>query len=605
MKEILLILLFFSYSIKTYSQFEEKKILRKAQRYFLLEDYDRAVENYKMLADSVPDNFKYNYETALLFFYELDKKPKSLSYFENAVKVMPKDSIPQLFLYMGQAYQANGDYDSAINAFKYYRSIDSNFIKVSVTKYIQVCELALELKSKSSGNTKIENLGSIINTEFSEYTSVFLKEGSEMLFTSRRNKNIYDELIEAIYVSKIQNGKFSEPMKIDSLEEFKDLVMDKNEFESIIGVSPDGEELFIYFDPFIYSSKYENGKWTKPVKLSDKINFNFVTTHASITADKQDIYFSCYGKKNTGNIDIYHSKKQADGTWGTAERLPSYINTRNKEDSPDISPDGKILYFASNGLKGMGRYDIFKTEFADSQWTKPVNLGAPINSAGDDIYFHLYLGAEGTFSSNRNGGYGRMDIYKLFIPEELPKTAFKNCEDGKFGNYKVIFDATKSVDPFGTKVYYEWNFGDSSFTTKGLKVSHTYKRPGIYNAYLNVIDSITGMIEKHEKDFKIEIKNVDYINFDCDSVVQVNDSIIFDASKFNIKGSLINDIYWQPEQDTVKQGIILKYKYSSPGTYNVKMKALYNKDDKVFEQCISRNIKVLSKKDFTNYKKSD
>ena len=595
----LILLVLLGFSLSSHAQLDEKKTLRQAQRFFLFEDFNRAAENYKLLADSFPEVFKYNYEIALLLFYELDKKPSSVSYLNKAISLMAKDSLPQLYLYLGQAYQAKGRYDSAIYAYKYYKAIDSNFIKVSVKRYINSCELGKELRNKSAGNIIVENLGNIINTESAEYLSVFLNNYTEMLFTSRRNKNIYDELIEVIYLSKIENDKFSSPVKIETLTEYNNLIMDVNEFESVVGVLADGKSLIIYYDPYLYIAHYTDSSWTKPEKLPDEINFNFVTTHASITEDGNNIYFAGYDKKNSGNIDIFHSER-INGKWSTSQKLPSFINTRKREDSPEISPDGNTLYFSSDGLSGMGHYDVYKTQLVDSQWTEPENMGAPINSSADDIYFHMHKNSEGTLSSNRDGGFGKMDIYKVTFNEEEPKPVFNNCKAGTLGRYGVIFDASKSRDPIGSKVFYEWEFGDGA-EGKGSRVSHSYTKPGNYKAYLNIVDSVTGAIEKHEKELNVKIENVNYLNFDCDTIVKLGDMVRFDASLFAIKGVVVNDIYWQPETDSVKQGITINYTFNNAGTFQVKMKALYNLNDQEVEQCIYREIKVLSKNDYENY----
>lgn len=576
------------------AQIEEKKTLRRAQRYFLIEDFERSAENYKMLADTFPEVFQYNYETALLLFYELDQKSNSIPYIKQAIKLIRKDSIPQLHLYLGQSYQAKGEYNNAIEAFKYYRAIDSNFIKISVTRYIQACELGKQLRAKANKNTKVENLGPAINTKFSEYTSVFLKNNSEMMFTSRRNQNIYDELIEALYLSVLRDGKYTKPKKIDSLTEYNDLVMDVNEFQSVVSISPDGQNLIIYYDPNLYSSEIVDGKWSKPKLLNEYINFNFVTTHASITADGKHIYFSCYDNKTRGNLDIYHSEKQKDGNWGTAERLPSSINTRRKEDSPEISPDGKTLYFSSDGLKGMGGFDVFKTEIKNGKWSKPENLGAPINSPSHDIYFNLHRGVEGTLSSNRNGGFGGMDIYRVFIPDEMKNPEFNNCIDAGFGNYEVLIDASESIDDKGEKVIYEWEFGDDE-KENGYKVSHFYKQPGEFMVKLNVIDSISGVKEVEQEYFNVEINNVDYFNIDCDSIIKINEPVNFDASLVSVKDAEIFDVYWQVEPEIIKQGINVNHTYKNAGSYSVKIQVLYRTNSKEHEICIKKLIKVVNK----------
>ncbi|MCK4661397.1 MAG: PD40 domain-containing protein [Bacteroidales bacterium] len=395
---------------------DEKKIYKKAQRQYDIGNYETSVEYYKQLVKLKPAKFIYNYELALIIFHELNQKSQSVPYFEAAQKILTKDSIPDLYFFLGQAYQSDGKYDNAINSFLYYQNIDSNFVKVSVTRYINACNYGKKIQSEPDENINVINIGNTINSEYSEYTSVFIPSSSDMLFTSRRHTNIYDELIEAIYVAEYDDDNYNSPEKIDSIEKYSNLVLDINEFESIVNISPDEKSIIIYFDPYLYVSENIDGIWQKPEKLGENINFNFSNRHASITADGNQIFFSGYERKQENNVNIFYSTKQDDGKWGQAVKISDKINTNKNEDSPEISNDGKTLYFSSNGHKGMGGYDIFKSEFVDGEWTEPKNMTYPINSAGDDIYFKYYEKDNVAFlSSNRSGGYGKMDIYKVIF----------------------------------------------------------------------------------------------------------------------------------------------------------------------------------------------
>ena len=142
------------------------------------------------------------------------------------------------------------------------------------------------------------------------------------------------------------------------------------------------------------------------------------------------------------------------------------------------------------------------------------------------------------------GGFGGMDIYRVFTPEELPETAFNGCIDASLGSFEVIFDASESIDPDGAEIEFEWEFGDFK-SAKGKRVEHIYTKPGVYNVLMNVIDLETGMIEKEEQELDVEISNVDYWNFECKNILEVNKLAEFDATKLSVRKGEIKDIYWQ------------------------------------------------------------
>ncbi len=145
--------------------------------------------------------------------------------------------------------------------------------------------------------------------------------------------------------------------------------------------------------------------------------------HAVLSPDEQTLYFASSQEGGFGGTDIWYTERQVDGSWSTPTNAGAAINTEADEMFPNFASDG-TLYFSSNGWAGMGGLDIFKTRGEKSNWTKPQNLGSPINSAADDFSF-LELASEsskvksGFLSSNRPGGIGNDDIYSYQI--EAPK----------------------------------------------------------------------------------------------------------------------------------------------------------------------------------------
>ena len=173
----------------------------------------------------------------------------------------------------------------------------------------------------------------------------------------------------------------------------------------------------------IYETDYKDGNWSKPEKMTEMINSkNGAETSAIYSPDQQVIYFSSNRPGGYGGKDIYRIKKMPDDTWSLPMNLGPTINTKYDEDAPFIHPDGVTMFFSSKGHQNMGGYDIFKSVKVEDGWTAPENIGYPINTVGDDIYFILSAdGKHGYYSSDMKEGYGSSDIFMINMPKEENK----------------------------------------------------------------------------------------------------------------------------------------------------------------------------------------
>jgi outer membrane protein OmpA-like peptidoglycan-associated protein/tetratricopeptide (TPR) repeat protein len=171
-----------------------------------------------------------------------------------------------------------------------------------------------------------------------------------------------------------------------------------------------------YYNCDIYYSVYVDGEWTPIKSVSDKINLPTTwESQPSISADGNTLYFVSDRSGGYGGYDIYRSVKNDKGEWGTPINLGPTINSTGNEKSPFIHPDGKTLYFSSDGWLGMGGYDIFYSRLNDDgTWSTPVNIGYPINSADDEVGFFVSTdGQKGYFASNKLKGPGGWDVYSF------------------------------------------------------------------------------------------------------------------------------------------------------------------------------------------------
>jgi outer membrane protein OmpA-like peptidoglycan-associated protein len=217
---------------------------------------------------------------------------------------------------------------------------------------------------------------------------------------------------EDVYMSQNKGGNWTMPVNLGE-------PVNGPTHDAAIAISPNGSRLFIYKDDGegdMYLSTRKGLTWTKPVSLGPSINKkNSREASMSVTADGRTLYFSSNRAGGYGGLDIYKaSSLKPNGEYSNVENLGPTINTPDDEDAPFIHPDGVTLYFSSRGHETMGGFDIFKSELMDGAFSLPENIGYPINTPGDDIYFVLSAdGQNGYYASEKKGGLGFKDIYRI------------------------------------------------------------------------------------------------------------------------------------------------------------------------------------------------
>jgi outer membrane protein OmpA-like peptidoglycan-associated protein len=419
-----------------------KRKADNADQLFSIENYWEALPAYKELADANPTNVKFNNRTGICYFFS-SHKTRCIPYFEAAVKNWGKDTIPEVFYYLGTSYQMLNQFDKAIDYFnllkKQIKPENGTSGINDVDRSIQQCNIGKKFVQDPT-SVKIFNLGPTINTNDPEYAPVISSDESKLIFTSKRKEGTgslttpdgfyYEDIYIADKVSEGWNVQSLDSSKKDEKRSLLYVFWSKSrqigssintrDHDAAISLSPDGKSLFIYRDNFIYETKFANGKWGTPVKLSDNVNEKrSFQPSCSMTNDGKSLYIVSDRPGGIGGKDIYVSSRQADGNWGPCTNLGDAVNTEYDEDSPFITADGKTLYFSSQGHENMGGYDIFKSELIDGKWSNPVNLGYPTNTGADDIFFVMNANETRAYlSSIKNDTYGDYDIYVMaFVPE--------------------------------------------------------------------------------------------------------------------------------------------------------------------------------------------
>jgi len=263
------------------------------------------------------------------------------------------------------------------------------------------------------------NVGSVINTEQEEYFPALSTDENLLYFTRRDGSLNVMEQNEDIFVSTKANGGWSQATNLGK-------PINTIENEGAFSASPDGK--YLYFTSCvrpggvgkcdIWVAKLEDNKWSEPVNLGRPLNTRNWETQPSISADGKTLYFVSDRPDGYGGSDIWYSTKTPQG-WSNPKNLGPKINTKGDEQFPYIHTDGQTLYFASTGLPGMGKSDIYITRKVNQEWMAPVNLGYPINTHGDEWNFMVNRTGDMAFfaSDGIEGSFGGMDIYSMELYE--------------------------------------------------------------------------------------------------------------------------------------------------------------------------------------------
>lgn len=498
--------------------------------------YSQALISFEKAHNFNPKNAELNAKIADCYFHTGE--------FETAKKRLEEaflldKNIDGYFTYLKALIKHNeNDFDEAIKLYRASKSKGSSIRPDAITsidKKIKECGIGKKL-IETPINVEIVNVGSAINTSNQEYVPVITADESELFFTSRRQDTegggrdvqIDDYYEDIYYSSKDEKGEWQPAVNIG-------IPINSVFHDATVGLSIDGQKLFIYRDNKkgignIYVTEKKGNEWTNPEELPSPITSKSQETSASYDYTGKTIYFVSDRPEGKGGKDIYKSTQNKDGKWGEAENLGAMINTEFDEDAIFLHPDGKTLYFSSNGNNSMGGFDIFKSTLEKGKWGKPVNLGCPINSAGDDVFFVLSANGEhGYYASEKTGGKGKKDIYKIVFLDEI-----KNNSRPKLTLLKgVVFD-NKTKKPLSAliEIYdndknelvssYESNSATGKYMVS-LPAGHDYgisvKKEGylFYSENINIPDTAAFQeieknigLDKIEKGKKVVLANIFY-----------------------------------------------------------------------------------------------
>ncbi|PCI93637.1 MAG: hypothetical protein COB15_16035 [Flavobacteriales bacterium] len=409
-----------------YSQFEprgDKFNGIDAESFYDIGNYYDALPLYRLLMDQKPDRLAYKMRAGICYLHLNQNPEKAIEYIKNVYDIDP--DIINIHYYLGRSYALNYEFKLALEQYDYAltnKNTEPSFIK-DIPHLKEQCNNAIGLV-KDSLSVEIINLGGPINTSANEYSPIINEEESVLIFTYRGEKSVGGRLNkynkpkkngsfnEDIYISNFNNNLWEEPTSIsDSINSVLN--------EGGISISADGNKLFLYKDTKaasgdIYESIKEESEWSEPKRLG--INSKYWEGHATVSTDGEKIIFSSNRPGGIGGKDLYSATLKKDGSWGNIKNLGSTINTIYDEDSPFLHADGEMFNFSSKGHSSMGGYDVFESKvIGDSAYSSPVNMGYPINTTSNDIFYRVLANENVYYSSARKGGYGQNDIYFINV----------------------------------------------------------------------------------------------------------------------------------------------------------------------------------------------
>ena len=348
-----------------------------------------------------------------------DKK-QGIDAYRKSIPLSPRYSFP-MYYRLANVEHSLGDYSEALQHIRKYltsKNISEKYLK-KANSLKKSCEFSIgAIRNPVSFNPM--NLGDSINSDADEYLPALSADGSTLIFT--RSKKVAGFRNEDFYLSyhNTDNWQLAENLGTP-------INTDQNEGAQCI--TADGKTLYFtacsrndsYGRCDIYQSNFVNDKWTDPVNLGAQINTENWESQPAISADGRQLFFVSNRSGGIGGKDIWVAYKNNDGSWTKAKNLGKEINTSKDDISPFLHWDNQTLYFASKGYVGMGGFDIFLSRLDETgDWGTVKNIGYPINSPSDENSLIVAKDGRTAYfaSSYFIEGRGDLDLYTFDLPQE-------------------------------------------------------------------------------------------------------------------------------------------------------------------------------------------
>lgn len=400
---------------------DPKEMFDEGKYFFQREDYKEALYFFSRLTDEYPENANFNFLTGECYLNIPGQEHLAVPFLEMAAKyTIPKKEYNSrsfdeknaplhAYFYLGNAYRYAGKLDEALEVYNTF--LDSpyfygNYNLSVVEQEIKSCERA-KIIEDSPIDIQYTPFAGSINTEFSEFNAILSADGNTLVFM--RGLQFYN----AVFVSQKVEDVWQQPVNIN-----QQIISDGDFYPT--GISKDGTKILFVREENqnadIYISEYKNAVWSKAEKLNGKVNTLYSESFASFANNDKSILVVSNKK---GNQDIYMSNQGVDNSWSKLKSVGKSINTDLDEDTPVLCNNEKTIFFSSKGHFGMGGFDIFYSNLEGKKWSTPRNVGYPVSTTGDDLFFMTESGCKSAVYSIIDKDTGLSDIYIVNIIEPL------------------------------------------------------------------------------------------------------------------------------------------------------------------------------------------
>lgn len=535
--------------------------------------FPQALEHYLKAYKYNPDCASLNYKIGVCYL-ATDKFYYAAEYLEKAYLVN-NNIASDIHFMLARAYHLNLDFENAIEQYKAYYSSFSvkelDKLDINVDNYIKQCKYGKELVNNPV-RVIINNLTERVNSEYDDYNPVLHPNEDIMYFTSRRPTEKRDKRFEGdnkffenVFTSQQAGDLWKRPKLLENK-------LDSKGNESVLAISSDGTQIYLYNGDEdggdIMVSELKKGSWKSPKSFSRRISSKQKETTITFSPEGNEMFFVSNQEGTIGGMDIFYSKKDEKGKWMEPTNMGAAINTIYDEEGVYWHLKEDKLYFSSQGHNSMGGFDVFVIERDnDGMWSNPKNLGYPINTPNDDIFFKMdEYNKNAYYSSVRDNGFGGKDLYKIiFLGEE------KELKLGSENIY-LAWNHTPIEDLFYHKPT-EFKVDTALFMAGMVTDSKTGE--GIHFAKIEVIDleqskviatALSDTAGNYQikipkkKDYGVELTAKDYLffveiaNLSQKQVVDSKITSNFQMDRIDVGAKMVlNNIFFETNKATIKE----------------------------------------------------
>ena len=343
----------------------------------------------------------------------------------------------------------------------------------------------------------------------------------------------------------------------------------------------DDDRLGLFFSARI------DGQWTTPVPF-DYNSGAYNVMHPAMSADGRFLYFASDMPGGEGGTDLYFSELEPAG-WSIPVNMGKGVNSEANELFPTIAANGK-LYFSSNRDGGEGKLDIYACPVAGKKWGKPEALPIPMNSSGNDIgYASFATDRSGFFSSDREGS-DRIYHFRKVVP------FFTDCGEQQDNNYCYQFKEPGQLELGDLPVHYRWDMGDGSFV-EGPEAQHCFKGPGRYVVELDLIDNASKEVFFNQASYELVIDDTHQPYITCVDSLRAGQKEVIDALHTYLPGMMAEEYHWDFGDGDFGTGRETRHNWTAPGQYTVKLAVLGTEHGtgNMKARCVTKTVHVIKR----------